>query len=104
MTNCPDTPSTWGNWFHLLVVAPFLLYEAYNPNKTVLMVAAGIVALVHGGLLLWKMFCGSDVHPETIQCCGRGSTKSPNQDQRESLVEVRRHFPYYAFEDYQSDW
>jgi hypothetical protein len=43
------------NWLHILVVAPFLLYIAYNPQMAYLLkYVAVIVALYHGYLVYKK--------------------------------------------------
>lgn len=92
-STCLD--ATWGNWFHVLVVAPFLIYESYNPNPTLLMGVGVAVLLIHLGLVAWK--CGWWGVSST-PCCGATSVPKVPSESSEAFTQRT---PSYAWADFQ---
>lgn len=89
---------TLGNWFHVLLVAPFLIYESYYPNPTYLFTAGMVVLLLHVALILWK--CGL-IPFSLAPCCGAFSVPNAPQPQKEPMPAQLNQSTGYAFEDFQ---
>lgn len=90
---------TLGNWFHLLLVAPFLYWMSYNPNPTYLFAAGTIVLGVHLSLILWK--CGLISSELLGPCCGTGTVETPTQPGKEPMLSPLNQASGYAWEDFQ---
>ena len=90
---------TLGNWLHVLLVAPFLYWQSYNPNPTYLMYAGTVVLGIHLALILWK--CGLVPALGLGPCCGQTTSSSTQEPQKESLPSQLNQATGYAWEDFQ---